>query len=849
MGECMQTGMSGGASRRWARISMLRGMVAATLLLAAFQVAAMRRVDPGEAPKLAPDEGLVVLAVEASAPISSVRVGRSGGSTVEVLNYLAVGRNLRLYAAKAGDYRWEQVNVLGWSTRTRFELDEKEYGFKVVAGRISYPGDLILRPTGWTTLGVHVANHSLPVIDWLETQHAALYRQLPFQYEGLYPDPFPDYYRTVRAGNTKTPEQLNAGREPPRPGTLPIAADVMWKANRIVAFALNPAGDLLAETVRDEDGRYGLELIDLGRGTAQRLEVSGDPAYTLLWKDSLTLIARGSDGGYTVFDVGAHDGSKRAITRLPILGRGRVVDLLPQRPGEILFEGFDSQGDLAVHRIALAGSRSIATYITAKSRDRLNKGASKDVGWYADGHGRLRVAVVIRDGTPVLVHGRDGAFTEVLRPRAEGGFDPAGLSYDGDTIYGYTDDDRAQRDLVAFDPATRKVVRTLFSRPGVDVVGMLVDERREPIAARYYQSGRLVTEYFDGASHEHERALQAAFPGRTVAVVDRSADNRQLILWVDGMDHPPQLYHYDATKKRAELLEDVAPWLSKLSFAPAHVIRAKASDGLALEGFLTLPAGNGKRPLVVFPHGGPIGISDDLHFNREVQFLASQGYAVLQVNFRGSGGYGKAFRTAGEGNYGRLIEDDIDAVLRAALAAYPLDAKRMCTIGASYGGYSALVSAIRWPGRFRCAISISGVSDRALFFTASDSVRSEESRPVMERVMGNPRTDMAEMQARSPLYHARELALPVMLVHGRDDRRVDFEHTRRLVRMLNLQGEPPVVLAFPDMGHAFDDPAAIDIAWTGIAGFLGTHLDVGMPAATAAAPDAAAPDAAGGGAQ
>lgn len=170
----------------------------------------------------------------------------------------------------------------------------------------------------------------------------------------------------------------------------------------------------------------------------------------------------------------------------------------------------------------------------------------------------------------------------------------------------------------------------------------------------------------------------------------------------------------------------------------------------------------------------------------------------------------------------------------------------MCTLGASYGGYSALVSAIRWPGRFRCAVSLSGLSDRALFFSASDSVRSADARPVLERIMGNPRTDMAEMQATSPLYHARELTLPLMLVHGREDLRVDFEHTRRLVRMLNLDGRPPVVLAFPDMGHGFDDPVAVDIAWTGIAGFLGAHLGTAAAATGAASPGPATAPAAQG---
>jgi len=531
--------------------------------------------------------------------------------------------------------------------------------------------------------------------------------------------------------------------------------------------------------------------------------------------------------------VGPGDGKTRPVKHRPINGTGRLVDLLPEEPGVILFEGFDSRGELAVHRVELQGDKDINGFQTAKSRDRLNRGAAHDVSWYADGHGRLRAAVLWRDETFVLVHGINGVFQDVMQYRAEPTFTPAKLSYDGDTIYGYSEEGRNQLDLVAFDPVAKKITRTVFSKPGVDVAGTIFNEKREPVAVRYYLSGRLVTEYFDDAGKQLDRTLQATFPGRTVSVLDRSTDNGQLILWVDGTDRAPQLYHLDLAAKKAELLEEIAPWLADKTFAPVHVLNVKVNDGLTVDAFLTLPPGSGKRPLVVFPHGGPIGVSDTLHFNREVQFIASQGYAVLQVNYRGSDGYGKSFREAGHRNYGRAIEDDIDAALRAALAAYPLDESRMCVVGASYGGYSALVSALRWPGRFRCAVSLSGVSDRALFFTASDGARSKESRPLLERIMGDPRKDMVEMQAVSPLYHTKELTLPLMLVHGREDIRVDFEHTRRLVRMLNLEGRPPVVLAFPGMGHGFDDPMAQDIAWTGIAGFLQQYLGAPPAAATA----------------
>jgi len=296
----------------------------------------------------------------------------------------------------------------------------------------------------------------------------------------------------------------------------------------------------------------------------------------------------------------------------------------------------------------------------------------------------------------------------------------------------------------------------------------------------------------------------------------------------------------DTVAKRASLIDEVMPWLADKRYAPAKVLSVKGSDGLPIEAFLTLPDAAGKRPLVVLPHGGPIGVGDRLHFNRQVQYLASLGYAVLQVNFRGSDGYGKAFREAGHRNYGKLIEDDIDAAVQVALTSYPIDDTRLCAVGSSYGGYSALVSAMRWPMRFRCVVSISGVSDRALFFTASDSARSAQTRALMERIIGDPRKDLAEMEATSPLYHVDKLKLPIMLVHGREDLRVDFEHTRRLVRMLNLAGRPPVVLAFPNEGHSFEEPLALEITWSGIAGFLREHLD-GATVKTEASTGSAAP--------
>jgi dipeptidyl aminopeptidase/acylaminoacyl peptidase len=424
-----------------------------------------------------------------------------------------------------------------------------------------------------------------------------------------------------------------------------------------------------------------------------------------------------------------------------------------------------------------------------------------------------------------MVWGTPGNYTPVLELDEPDAFTPLVLSADGSKIYGLSEKDRGQSDLVEFDPLQRRIVRTVFSKPGVDIVGTLVDDRRVPAGVRYYEGGRLVSEYFDSGRQARLAKLVGAFPGRTVALLDGDRSGARMLVGVDGSDAPMQLYHVDLDDGKARLLDETAPWLSAHRFAPSHTLKVRAPDGLELEAFLTLPEGQGRRPLVVMPHGGPIGIADRRHFDPEVQMVASLGYAVLQVNFRGSAGYGVKFREAGHRGEGTTIVDDIDAAIAAALAAYPLDPGRMCVVGSSYGGQSGLSLAVRSPGRFRCIVSISGVSDRILFFTASDSGRRKEGRAQLERIIGDPNTQLEQMVATSPLFRVDALATPVMLVHGGEDIRVDYEHTRRLLRMLNLAGRPPVLLELPDEAHGIERMDNLVKAWEGIAGFLRQHLD------------------------
>jgi dipeptidyl aminopeptidase/acylaminoacyl peptidase len=815
------------AASPWARPLVLRlGLLLLGLLLAVPVNAGMRELRPGELPRLRPDQGLLALAVDSSLPLQQLEVrGQRWTQGRARLGPVTVGRSVRLFVARAGSYRWDRIVE---RDRVAYPLGhDPEYHFEVRPGVLNYPGELVFRPRGSHSAMVHVANRGLAVLDTLDRQHPGLADSLPFVYDGHYPDPFPDFYLHERAGRP-LPQQPIVDVAPSA-GVLPLAIEALWRPASLQRVSLSPDGALLA-LVRDEsDAGWSVELIDLQADTTQPLLRSPTAVRELGWSGERSLVvgvASGPDED-AVYVLQLRDGApgRQLHERLRLPRHGRVLDLLPRQHDRLLFAS-RVDGRLAVHRIDIASQAALDSF-DYRWDSRLNLGVDGDHLWLTDGRGRLRaVQAPDRHGASVLYHGADEQFQQVARVDDEQGFEPLRLSADGSLIYGLTEQQRAQRELVALDPSSGRM-ETVYARPGADIVAPVFDPSRRLLGATYFEGGRLVTHYFDAGDRALDEELRAAFPEQSVGLLDRDRSGRHLILAVEGSDRPAAVYHLDRQLRRATLLEDTRPWLAGQRFAPTHLLRPHSVDGLQVEAYLTLPEGDGRRPLVVMPHGGPIGIRDQRHFDPEVQFIASLGYAVLQVNFRGSAGFGRAFREAGHGELGRLIESDIDVAIATALEQYPLDDTRVCMLGASYGGYSALVSALRWPGRFRCVGSLAGFNDRILQFTASDSGRSPEVRQILETFMGDPRVELERMLADSPIYRYRELDLPVLLAHGTEDLRVDYEHTRRLLRMLNLAGRTPTVVTLYGEGHGLETPRNRERLWQAVAGFLRRHLDDG----------------------
>lgn len=333
--------------------------------------------------------------------------------------------------------------------------------------------------------------------------------------------------------------------------------------------------------------------------------------------------------------------------------------------------------------------------------------------------------------------------------------------------------------------------------------------------------------------------LLAAYPGQHVRILGRTEDDRLAVAHVYGDRNPGEFLLVDVARHSAEPLGSTRPWIAPEEMAEMEAFHIAASDGLRIHGYLTLPRGlaaGAKPPLVVLPHGGPHGVRDHWGFDWEVQLLASRGFAVLQVNYRGSGGYGDAYQEAGYRRWGdRVVQDVVDAT-RWAIRKGKVDGARVCAVGASFGAYAAMQASILAPDLFRCAAGIAGIYDLTTMGSEGDISWSGIGRGYVKKAVGD---DEAKLRAASPVYNAAKLGVPVFLAHGGRDDRAPIEHAEKLKEALTALGRPPGWLVERTEGHGFFDEAARLRLYTRLVDFLEAHT--GPTAGAMPAPGAATP--------
>lgn len=357
------------------------------------------------------------------------------------------------------------------------------------------------------------------------------------------------------------------------------------------------------------------------------------------------------------------------------------------------------------------------------------------------------------------------------------------------------------------------------------VVGLDADATggRVPVGA-LYMDGHPRTAFFDKAAKEAilQRELEQAFAGHTVGITSITADGRTALVEMSSDRNPGDFYLFRINERKADYLLSRRDWFDPEAMAESKPVQLVARDGSPLHGYLTLPRGVEPRnlPLVVLPHGGPFGVRDMWHFDDEAQMLAGAGYAVLQPNFRGSGGYGRTFREAGARQWGLAMQDDVTDATKWAIQQGIADPRRICIYGASYGAYAAVTGAAKEPGLYRCAAGYVGVYDLPMMHTRGDVQRRGSGDTYLNQWIG-PRNELA---AVSPVNMADRIKVPVFLAAGGEDERAPVQHTEIMERRLKAAGVPVESLYYKTEGHGFYMEANQREYYTKLLDFFHRHL-------------------------
>ncbi|MCP5397200.1 MAG: S9 family peptidase [Sphingomonadaceae bacterium] len=451
--------------------------------------------------------------------------------------------------------------------------------------------------------------------------------------------------------------------------------------------------------------------------------------------------------------------------------------------------------------------------------------------WYADETGVVRAGVAwIDDGW--RVHYRSGPDADFIRvdklvePSEDSWrWDFSQVRAGSDIGYVVGKQDNGRYALMRFNYATQEVVETVYANPDWDVEEAWFNSSGQPIAA-LYNSERENIVWLDPELAKTHTALSGVLQESELRIISRDRAGQRMLVWAGGPGDPGALYVFTPAEGRLDLFQQVRPNLDFTQLVEPVPIRYSARDGTMIEGYLTLPRGRKAKglPLIILPHGGPYGIRDTLTYNDEVQFLANRGYAVLQPNYRGSGGYGEAFEKLGDGEIGRGMQDDIDDAMDWAVGLGIADPARVCVVGSSYGGYAAMWAVLRNPERYRCAASFAGVSDwQAILRYDRGFFTRKFFNEWRDRVEGEEDSDEGvDLADYSPVKNGKALTRPLLLAHGKEDARVPFS---QFTAMRGAAKDTGLVetLVFKDEGHNFDKKESEQQWYDTLGTFLAKH--------------------------
>ena len=447
-------------------------------------------------------------------------------------------------------------------------------------------------------------------------------------------------------------------------------------------------------------------------------------------------------------------------------------------------------------------------------------------GWMTDHDGKLRSASTTDGVNTTLLYREkeEGDFKPILTTNFKEGVSPLMFTFDNKRLYVASNRGRDKSAIFEFDPVTAKEGKLLFEHPDVDVSGLSHSRKRKVLTNVNYTTWKGQRHFLDAEAEKMFKDVEAKLPGYEVSFTSTNKAEDKYIVATFNDKTRGKRYIYDKATGKLDFLADISPWLPESELADMKPVSYKSRDGLTINGYLTLPKGVSAKnlPVVINPHGGPWA-RDAWRFNSEVQFLANRGYAVFQMNFRGSTGYGRKFWEASFKQWGKTMQDDVTDGVQWLIKEGIADPKRVAIYGGSYGGYTALAGVAFTPDLYAAAVSYVGVSN---LFTFMGTI-PPYWKPFLEmlhEMVGHPEKDKELLASASPVIHADKIKTPLFIAQGAKDPRVNKAESDQMVEALKKRGVVVEYMVKDNEGHGFANEENRFDFYEAMEKFLAKHI-------------------------
>jgi dipeptidyl aminopeptidase/acylaminoacyl peptidase len=585
------------------------------------------------------------------------------------------------------------------------------------------------------------------------------------------------------------------------------------------AYQISPNGQSIA-FLRPYENRLNIWVQRVEGGAARRITGVTERDIThYFWKTDRYILFfqdSGGDENYHVFSADPGGENVRDLTPFPDV-QVRLVDDLYEHPSEIIV-ALNQRNKEIFDAYRLSVETGDITCIAE------NPGTIEH--WVTDHDGNIRVATTTDGVNASLLYRRsvEQPWRTLLTTSFRESFNPQFFTFDNRRLYGVSNLGRDKLAAIELDLDTGQEVQVLAKNSQVDISALSYSRKRRVLTLAVFTTWKTERFFFDQEIEALYQELEWRLPGYEIAITSTNDDETVFVVRTFNDRSLGAFYLYDVPSRELTKLADRAPWLPEDQLSEMNPIEYRARDGLTIHGYLTLPRGREPKslPVVVNPHGGPWH-RDSWTFIPEVQFLANRGFAVLQMNFRGSTGYGRKFWEAGFKEWGGKMQDDITDGVDWLIQQSVADPTRVAIYGASYGGYAVLEGLVKTPDLYAAGVDYVGVSNLFTFLKTIPPYWTPYLEMMYEMV-GNPEKDKEWLQQHSPALNAEKIRKPLLVAQGAKDPRVNINESNQIVDALKKRGVEVEYMVKENEGHGFQNEENRFDFYEAMERFLNKHL-------------------------